>query len=175
VTSSGGRRFAAARRFPRATGSIVMSVTFRRYEDVACGIGLILFGLFALWVSRDYDVGTGSNMGPGYFPRALSTIIIGLGALIALANLRTPLEDFSLDDVLRMRPLVTITAAYLVYAYSLTSIGLLPATLLLIVISGLAVPRRSAMEWLVVVVLLELLTFALWYVVQISVPLIGGR
>jgi hypothetical protein len=147
----------------------------RRYEDLISGIGLILFALATVWVSRDYDVGTASNMGPGYFPRALSAIIAALGALIALNNLRQPLEEVDVADALRLRPLLAITAGYIAFAVTLGMIGLLPATLLLIVLSGFAVPKRGAVEWALIIVFLELMTVALWYVVQISVPLIGGR
>jgi hypothetical protein len=147
----------------------------RRYEDVISGIGLILFALGASWVARDYPVGTASSMGPGYFPRAMCAIIGAIGALIAVNNLRAPLEDVDPDNVLRLRPLLAVTAAYIMFALSLKSLGLLPAILVLIVISGLAIRKRSALEWILVVVALETLTLTLWYVVRISVPLIGGR
>ena len=68
-----------------------------------------------------------------------------------------------------------MTAAYIMFALSLRSVGLLPAILILIVISGLAIRKRSALEWILIVVALETLTLTLWYVVRISVPLIGGR
>ncbi len=151
------------------------SQVFRRYEDVISGIGLILFALGASWVARDYPVGTTSSMGPGYFPRAMCAIIAAIGALIAVNNLRAPLDDIDPDNVLRLRPLLAVTAAYTMFALSLRSVGLLPAILILIVISGLAIRKRSAFEWILIVAALETLTLALWYVVRISVPLIGGR
>jgi hypothetical protein len=151
------------------------SQVVRRYEDVISGVGLILFALGASWIARDYPVGTASSMGPGYFPRAMCAVIAALGAIIAINNLRAPLEDVDPDNVLRMRPLLAVTAAYVTFALSLRSVGLLPASLILIVISGLAIRKRSVLEWVLIVITLEALTLTLWYVVGISVPLFGGR
>lgn len=147
----------------------------RPYEDAIAGIGLILFAIFALWTARSYPVGATSNMGPGFFPRAMAALIAGLGALLAVNNLRRPLAPTDLDEALRPRPLLAVAASYVAFALALKPLGLLPATLALIVISGFAVRRRGPVEWMLIVVLLEAMTYLLWYLVNISVPLVGGN
>src|ERR1700743_1802951 len=52
---------------------------------------LILLGLYAVVPGVHYDVGSLVEMGPGFFPASLGTLLLVLGAIIALgARARTP-------------------------------------------------------------------------------------
>ena len=144
------------------------------YEDVVAGLLLIALAAFGLWTSRTYPVGSAANMGPGYFPRGMCWIIIALGVILMASNLRTPLELSNFAETLKFRPVFFVAAAYIAFAFTLKPLGLLPAILVLIVIASFAVPKRSLWELLLVIVSLEALTFALWYAVRISLPLIGS-
>jgi hypothetical protein len=147
---------------------------YMRYEDVIAALLLIAVAAFALWTSRTYPVGSAANMGPGYFPRAMCWIIIALGVILIAGNLRRPLELPDFPEALKFRPVFFVTAAYVAFAFTLKPLGLLPATLVLIVIASFAVPKRSLSELLLIILSLEALTFALWYTVRISLPLIGS-
>jgi hypothetical protein len=146
---------------------------YRQYEDAISGIVLIAFAAFILWIARNYPIGTLSNMGPGWFPRAMCYIIISLGVILVAANLRTRLEVTEETDRLRLRPLLFVTASIISFGLTLGVIGLLPAVLILIAIAGLAISGRSALEWVLAVIGLEAMTLGMYYIVRLPVPLFG--
>jgi hypothetical protein len=128
-----------------------------------------------LWTSRNYPVGTLKSMGPGWFPLAMCLIIIALGTVMVVSNLLRPLDVPPERQMLEMRPMLLVTAAYVSFGLSLSVVGLLPAILIVIVIAGLAVPQRSLLEWVLIVVALEAMAFGMWYLVRLPIPLIGGH
>ena len=146
---------------------------YMRHEDLIAGLLLIGIAVLALWSSRTYPVGSAANMGPGYFPRMMCWIIIVLGLLLIATNVRRPLQVSDAPETLKFRPLIFIAASYVAFALTLQPLGLLPAILVLVVVAGFAVPKRSLLELGLIILSLEALTFALWYVVRISLPLIG--
>ena len=148
---------------------------YMQYEDLIAGLALIALAAFGLWSSRNYPVGTLKSMGPGWFPRAMCLIVLALGVVMIVINLLRPLEVATQKQTLRLRPLLLVTASYVSFGLTLAYVGLLPAILILIVIAGLAVPRRSLIEWVLVIVTLEAMAIGLWYFVKLSIPLIGGR
>jgi hypothetical protein len=56
-------------------------------KDLVAGLVFITIGMAFLWVGLDYHVGTARQMGPGFFPVALSVLLTGLGVAIALKAL----------------------------------------------------------------------------------------
>ena len=54
----------------------------RLSRDVAAGLLFVAIGVAALVAGSDYRSGTLLNMGPGYFPRIVSALMIVLGALV---------------------------------------------------------------------------------------------
>jgi putative tricarboxylic transport membrane protein len=144
-----------------------------QYEDLIAGLLLIGIAAFALWTSRTYPVGSAANMGPGYFPRMMCWSIIVLGLLLIASNLRRPLDVADVPETLKLRPLLYVAASYVAFALTLQPLGLLPAILVLVLVASFAVPKRSLLELGLTIVALEALTFALWQVVRIPLPLIG--
>jgi hypothetical protein len=53
-------------------------------RDYYAGGLMVLVGLFTIVVGRQYQLGTLTRMGPGYFPVMLGFVLIGIGALIAV-------------------------------------------------------------------------------------------
>lgn len=148
---------------------------YMRYEDVIAGFALIALATFGLWASRTYAIGSLKSMGPGWFPRATCLIIMALGGALVVTNLLKPLNVSAEKKTLRMRPMLLVTAAYVSFGLTLWAVGLLPAILIVIVISGLAIPRRSLLEWLLIILALEAMAFGMWYLVKLPIPLIGGH
>lgn len=48
-------------------------------KDLGAGLTYVAFGLTAVLIARRYPYGSGSEMGPGYFPNLLGWILLGLG------------------------------------------------------------------------------------------------
>lgn len=56
-------------------------------KDVLSGLMFIAFGMVALYYGQRLALGTPVRMGPGYVPRMLSFILLGLGSIIVLTTL----------------------------------------------------------------------------------------
>ena len=58
-------------------------------RDLAFGGLMMLLALFALWVSRNYEMGTLDQMSTGYMPWLISVSLLFVGAVIAVKALWT--------------------------------------------------------------------------------------
>lgn len=118
----------------------------RDYRDIVSGLALVVIGLAFAWYATDYRLGTVARVGPGFPPLVVGLIVAGLGAVIAIMGARRwvgPGERFS------WRPFLTIIAAIALFAATVRSLGLVPATILLVVTATFATgrfhPRRVAL------------------------------
>ncbi|HMN71400.1 MAG TPA: tripartite tricarboxylate transporter TctB family protein [Rhodoblastus sp.] len=63
-------------------------------RDYYAGALMVLVGVFAGYVATTYDIGSLSEMGPGFFPLVLSVLIAALGIGIAAGAGRTEEEAY---------------------------------------------------------------------------------
>ncbi len=111
-------------------------MTFIRHpRDFWAGILFIAFGLAAVIIARDYAVGTAGRMGPGYFPRALGSIMIVLGLILSLRALKIDGAKIQFGS---FKPLLIVLGAVFAFGLAAPKLGLIVATILLIVISSTA-------------------------------------
>jgi hypothetical protein len=113
----------------------------RDNTHVPLGIFLIAIGLAALWVARDYDTGTFTSMGPGFFPKGVSGCMILMGILVILFRGKDlpEADDDGLEAptaLARLRIIGLVTASILVFAATLSPLGLPVATFFMVVIAG---------------------------------------
>jgi hypothetical protein len=105
-----------------------------RHRDGLAGLVFVGLGLFALAVASDYPMGTARNMGPGFFPIMLGSLLVLIGLAIAgkaLAKAGEPVGPWAL------RPLVMITAAVVAFALLVQPLGLAVATTVLVAVGSL--------------------------------------
>ena len=57
-------------------------------KDFWAGILYIAFGLATVLIALNYSAGTAGRMGPGYFPRALGSLMMLLGAFLCIRATR---------------------------------------------------------------------------------------
>ena len=130
-------------------------------RDLIAGLALAALGAFVAWYASDhYAIGRVSRMGPGFAPVALGCILTGLGAIIALLALRKaipPADQLPFE----WRPLLAVLTAVLVFSGLVERLGLVPATVALVMLAALAEkpykPKRtlllglcvSALAWLI--------------------------
>ena len=107
----------------------------RNPKEFGSGCLFAAFGLAAIGIGASYPVGTAARMGPGYFPRALGIILIVLGAIQVLDAFRKPGAPIAMKD---LRPLLIVLGSVVVFGLAVVPLGLVLATILLIVISSTA-------------------------------------
>ena len=103
-------------------------------RDALAGLAAAALGLFVIWTSLDYRLGTPMRMGPGMFPLALGIVLtlcgLGAAALGRRSARRAP--------ALRIRAMLAVTAALALFALSIERLGFIPAAVILIFVAGLA-------------------------------------
>ena len=111
-------------------------MTFIRHpKDFWAGILFIAFGAAAVGIAFNYPVGTAGRMGPGYFPRGLGMIMIALGAILALRALRVDGQRIEFPS---FKPLLVVLGAVVAFGAAAPKLGLMVATVVLILISSAA-------------------------------------
>lgn len=103
--------------------------------DFWAGVMFIIFGTAAVWMSRDYPMGTAMRMGPGYFPTYLGYLMILFGLGIGGRGLLKGGEEIG---KWAFRPIVVLSVAVLVFGYLIEVIGFVPSLVALILISSFA-------------------------------------
>ena len=103
-------------------------------KDFLSGLMFIAFGLAALYFGQRLALGTPVRMGPGYVPRMLSLIMIGLGGLICVVALVAGSEPAERP---KWKPITLVTIGIICFALLFERAGLLPALVVLILIASL--------------------------------------
>jgi hypothetical protein len=106
-------------------------------RDLAFGALMVSLALFALWESRNYDMGTADQMSTGYMPWLISVLLLSVGAIIGI---RAFFSGGVIDPEPHewLRPLVAVAAALLVFMVSLNRLGLIVSSIVLVLIAGFA-------------------------------------
>ena len=130
----------------------------RDYRDIVTGLVLTLIGGFAaLYAAQHYSLGTVSRMGPAMVPVSLGVILAGFGLSIAIPGFFKKGETVTVP----FRPLLVISASILAFAFSIETLGLVPAVFLTVVIAtfcekrvplaraGLLGAAMAFMTWLI--------------------------
>ncbi len=107
----------------------------RNARDVFAGLLFMAFGAAALVMAQSYAIGTAARMGPGYFPRLLGFLLLGLGALQCVLGLRSRIAA-PLD--LHWRPLLILLASVGLFIVLTPWVGLIVSGLALVFASSVA-------------------------------------
>ena len=104
-------------------------------KDFLSGLMFIAFGLIALYFGQKLALGTPVRMGPGYVPRMLSLILLGLGVIICIVALVAGSEPVEKP---KLKPIGLVTVGVICFGLLFERAGLLPALVVLILIASLA-------------------------------------
>lgn len=121
-------------------------------KDFYAGLMFFLVGSFALVLAFQYPLGTAARMGPGYFPRVLGGIMMVLGLALSLRSFR--LKGAQITPF-AWKAIGLVMGGVSIFAAIVTTAGLVVATTVLIIISGLASKEFSLKESLISSVLLS--------------------
>jgi hypothetical protein len=107
----------------------------RHPKDFWAGVLFIAFGGAACVIALDYSMGTAARMGPGYFPRVLGLLVCALGAILVLRSFKLQGTPLSFPT---LKPLLIVLASVVLFGLVVTRLGLVLATVLLVVVSSAA-------------------------------------
>jgi hypothetical protein len=103
-------------------------------KDFWAGVLFAVVGGFAcIYAGIHYNIGTAQRMGPGYFPLVVGGIVAVLSLVLIAQSLRIegpPLPSFS------WRPVLFVLGSGIAYGYLLKPLGLVIATLLVVLVTA---------------------------------------
>lgn len=129
-----------------------MRTRIRSQQDLVAGLLFLGIAVSGLWISSDYPLGTAVRMSSGYFPRILCIVLAVLGLCIIVQAL--VVEGRPITRI-RLRPVVLIPVSVLLFAMSINTLGLVIASLLIIVIGGFASSQTRWRELVLAAILLS--------------------
>ena len=104
-------------------------------RDVLAGLLFIAIGSGGFFVALSYPFGSVVQMGPGFFPRVLGTILVGFGLVTLLRGLRSRV---SVEGAWGWFPLLTLAASLVAFGWLMERVGLVPSLAVLVVTSAWA-------------------------------------
>ena len=96
---------------------------------------LIAIGGLALFIARDYPMGTMLRMGPGYFPVVLGALLVLFGLYCIATGLRS---KEAITGNWSLRGLIVLPLSLVLFGLLMEYAGFVPALMVLIVGSALA-------------------------------------
>jgi putative tricarboxylic transport membrane protein len=136
-----------------------MRIRVRNPQDLLAGLLFVAIASGALWVAWDYPTGSAVRMSSGYVPRLLCLLLAVIGVFVALRSFVIEGPDLT---AVRPRPLLLITAAVVVFAFSIQTLGLVLATALITIIGGFASPQVRIVEMIAAAAVLAVMTTAIF-------------
>lgn len=137
----------------------------RRSEQIAAGV-VMLFGVAVGAIAYSYPMGSLARPGPGFGPFLVACLIVGLGAAIMVEVHNGSFKPFRMP----LRPLLATGAGILAFAILVERIGFMPATVALMLLSGLGERRLSYWPLLGVAVVMAVFGSAV-FIWGLGVPL----
>jgi hypothetical protein len=128
-------------------------------QDFGSAAIFILIGLAGIYFGSDLTMGTPGRMGPGYFPRLLSWLIIAIGLFVGFKALvidGPPIEPPT------YRPMFFVVLSVIIFGYLMDYVGLAITAVVLVLIAALARVKPNLIEMLIFGICLSLATIAIF-------------
>ncbi|MEP7207642.1 MAG: tripartite tricarboxylate transporter TctB family protein [Casimicrobiaceae bacterium] len=143
-------------------------MSIRAPKDFWAGMLFIAIGGAAVGIAINYPMGSAARMGPGYFPRALGSLLILLGAFSVWRGLRAPGAGIMRWQ---FRPIVVVLGSTVVFGHIVQYAGLVLSTIFLVVASSAGSHEFRPREAAVVGVLIAALCAGVFvYGLNIQLP-----
>lgn len=107
-------------------------------KDLGAGLLFVVAGLGFALGARNYEFGTSSHPGPGYFPFGLGLLLALIGVVLLLRCFAARAREAGPIGAVAWRPLVVVTGAVALAGVTLPWLGLFISLPLLVLTSSLA-------------------------------------
>lgn len=141
-------------------------LAIRDQRDFAAGLFFLTCGIAIFWMARAYPAGTLLNMGPGFFPTALSLILIAVGVAVLGRSLLVEGERF---PPLAFGVLALVVIPIAAFGWVVERAGLVVTTLALVALVRIAGSDRRPLEILILGIVLAAF-MALVFVYGLHLP-----
>ncbi len=136
-----------------------MKFQLRNNKDFFAGLLFMFIGLGALLIAqKNYPIGTTRSMGPGYFPIALSIIMVTFGIIVIIRGL---IKNDQIVGGWGIRPLALVTLGIIIFGFLIERLGMAPSLLAMFFISALGGREFNFKE---VLILSIVMIFAAWLI-----------
>ncbi|QOL48606.1 tripartite tricarboxylate transporter TctB family protein [Massilia litorea] len=110
----------------------------RHPKDFWTGIIFLTIGMAAIIIGLDYQMGSAGRMGPAYFPSVLGGLLTLIGAIGVIRSLLRPGEAIGKFYI---KEILLVLVAVLLFGLLMRGAGLVPAVLVLVLMSAYASPK----------------------------------
>jgi hypothetical protein len=117
----------------------------KNQRDYVAGLFFVGLAIVGATLSGDYDMGSPSRMGPGYFPMLLSVGLGLLGAVIIVNSFLPTKEDGQIEKF-HFKPLMIILGSIVLFGLLLKPLGLIVSIIALVVVSSIGSPEKYLKE-----------------------------
>ena len=136
-----------------------MRVALTNNKRFLSGVMFIFIGAVAIFMARDYPMGSALRMGPGYFPIVLSSMIILFGIYCLIQGL---LKPEPLPGHWSVRALIILPIATIIFGLLMEHAGFIPALIALVLVSAYAGKEFKFLEVLILALGLTVASWALF-------------
>ena len=136
---------------------------FLKNKDLLAGLMFVAIGAVFFVGAYQYQMGTAARMGPGWFPRVLGGIMMLLGVIIAGIGLKNQAQWATTAGIgWTWKPVVILTVAVVLFGFTLPTLGMISAIILLTMISGFAAHDKNYKELAMITVIMCLFCAAVF-------------
>jgi hypothetical protein len=115
----------------------------RSPQDFGSAVVIILVGLAGVYFGSELTMGTAGRMGPGYFPRLLSWLIVAIGLFVGFKSF---LIDGPPIEAPKVRPMFFVLAAIILFGYMMSYVGLAITAVVLVFVAAYARKNVNILE-----------------------------
>jgi putative tricarboxylic transport membrane protein len=131
-------------------------------KDFYSGLLFIAIGLAFAIGATNYPLGSAVRMGAGYFPLILGGLMAVLGVIITVSSLRATNKGEGVG-AFAFTPLLLILGAIVLFGVLVQPLGLIPATVLLVVVGALGGGEFRLKEVAILAVVLVAMAVGIFY------------
>jgi phosphoglycerol transferase MdoB-like AlkP superfamily enzyme len=128
-----------------------MKTPLQQNRDFLAGMLFLLIGGIGFYMALSYPFGTLEKMGPGYFPRVLSGVLIAFGIVTLVRGLKS---GEKVQGSWGWLPLAMLTASLLAFGFLMEHVGLIPALVVMLFTSAYAGKEAKFLEILALTVIM---------------------
>ena len=137
------------------------------------GVMFIGIGAVAIFMARDYPMGSALRMGPGYFPIVLGGIVIAFGVWEIIVGF---LKPDPVQGNWSVRALVVLPLSAVVFGVLMETAGFIPALIALVIVSAFAGREFKTIEVILLAIGLTVACTGLFiYGLGLPYPLFTGH